>query len=72
MFKKQYRNPTLEIIDLREAEKLGYQTCRWSVVESTEAAPTKTLTGNTLRIFERQRDGRWLIKVQMGSVAEIR
>jgi uncharacterized protein (TIGR02246 family) len=67
MFKKQFRNPKLEIIDLREADKLAYQACRWSVLESTEGAPAKKLTGSTLRIFERQRDGRWLIKVQMSS-----
>jgi uncharacterized protein (TIGR02246 family) len=67
MFKKQFRSPKLEIIDLREADKLAYQTCRWSVLESTEGAPAKKLTGNTLRIFERQRDGRWLIKVQMSN-----
>jgi uncharacterized protein (TIGR02246 family) len=67
MFKKKFRNPTLEIIDLREADKLAYQTCRWSVLESTEGALAKKLTGNTLRIFERQRDGRWLIKVQMSN-----
>lgn len=66
MFKKRFRNPTLEIIDLREADKLAYQTCRWSVLESTEGGPVKKLSGNTLRIFERQRDGRWL-NVQMSN-----
>ena len=38
MFKKRFRNPTLEIIDLRESDKLAYQTCRWSVLESTEGS----------------------------------
>jgi uncharacterized protein (TIGR02246 family) len=67
MFKKGYLNPTLEIINLRQEGKMAYQTCRWSVVQSKENGVTQNITGHTLRIFERQQDGRWLIKVQMSN-----
>lgn len=70
MLKKQFRNPTLKIIDLHEADKLAYLTCRWSVMESTKDGPAKKHSDNTLRIFERHRDGRWLIKVHMSNSDE--
>lgn len=70
MFKKRFRNPTLEIISLRKEGNLAYQTCRWSLMAPTEAGLGKKLSGNTLRIFERQRDGQWLIKVQMSNSDE--
>jgi uncharacterized protein (TIGR02246 family) len=70
MLKKGLRNPTLEIITSREEGNIAYQTCRWSVLEPTEKGPPKKISGNTLRIFERQRDGRWLIKVQMSNSDE--
>ena len=71
MFKKRFRKPTLEIINLRKEGNLAYQTCRWSLLEPTESGLTKKLSGNTLRIFERQRDGRRLIKVQMSNSDEV-
>jgi uncharacterized protein (TIGR02246 family) len=71
MLKRGFENPTLEIISSREEGRLAYQTCRWSVLESKNNGPEKKVTGNTLRIFERQRDGRWLIKVQMSNTDEI-
>jgi uncharacterized protein (TIGR02246 family) len=70
MFKKRFRKPTLEIINLRKEGNIAYQTCRWSLLEPTESGLAKKLSGNTLRIFERQRDGRWLIKVQMSNSDE--
>jgi uncharacterized protein (TIGR02246 family) len=70
MFKKDFRNPTLEIVSSGQEGNLAYQTCRWSVLEPAENGPPKKLSGNTLRIFERQRDGRWLIKVQMSNSDE--
>lgn len=67
MFKKGFLNPTLEIINLRQEGKIAYQTCRWSVLQPKENGAIQKLTGHTLRIFERQQDGRWLIKVQMSN-----
>lgn len=67
MLKNGFLNPTLEIVDLHQEGRLAYQTCRWSVMKPKENDSVKRLTGNTLRIFERQRDGRWLIKVQMSN-----
>lgn len=67
MLKNGFLNPTLEIIDLHQEGRLAYQTCRWSILKARENGSVKRLSGNTLRIFERQRDGRWLIKVQMSN-----
>jgi uncharacterized protein (TIGR02246 family) len=67
MLKNGFLNPTLEIVDLQQEGRLAYQTCRWTVLKPKENGSAKLLSGNTLRIFERQRDGRWLIKVQMSN-----
>lgn len=67
MLKKEFQNPMLEIITSRQEGRLAYQTCRWSVIEPMGNGPARKLTGSTLRIFERQRDGRWLITVQMSN-----
>lgn len=71
MFKKEFQNPTLEIITSHQEGRLAYQTCRWSVIEPMRNGPDRKLTGSTLRIFERQRDGRWLITVQMSNSDDI-
>ena len=67
MLKKGFLNPTLEIINLRQEGKLAYQTCQWSVIQPKANGAAEKITGHTLRIFERQPDGRWLIKVQMSN-----
>ncbi|RZI55805.1 MAG: SgcJ/EcaC family oxidoreductase [Pseudomonas sp.] len=67
MLKNEFLKPTLEIVDLHQEGRLAYQTCRWTVLKPREGSSVKHLSGNTLRIFERQRDGRWLIKVQMSN-----
>ncbi|MFS0757571.1 DUF4440 domain-containing protein [Noviherbaspirillum sp. 1P10PC] len=67
MLKKGFLNPALEIINLRQEGKIAYQTCRWSVLQPKENGVIQKITGHTLRIFERQQDGRWLIKVQMSN-----
>lgn len=67
MFKKGFQNPTLEIISSRQEGRLAYQTCQWSVIEPLVNGAARKIRGSTLRIFERQRDGRWLITVQMSN-----
>ncbi len=67
MLKNGFLNPTLEIVDLHQEGRLAYQTCRWTVLKPRGNVSVTLLSGNTLRIFERQRDGRWLIKVQMSN-----
>lgn len=67
MFKNEFQDPKLEIIDLYKEGKIAYQTCRWTVSQPKQNGSIRQITGNTLRIFERQRNGRWLIKVQMSN-----
>lgn len=67
MFKNEFQDPKLEIIGLHKEGKIAYQTCRWTVSQPKENGSLREINGNTLRIFERQSNGRWLIKVQMSN-----
>ncbi|MFS0757579.1 SgcJ/EcaC family oxidoreductase [Noviherbaspirillum sp. 1P10PC] len=67
MLSNGFQNPALEMIDWYKEGKMAYQTCRRSILKIQDDGSAKSLTGNTLRIFERQRDGRWLIKVHMSN-----
>lgn len=67
MLRNGFQSPTLEMIDFYQEGKLAYQTCRFSILKIQDNGSVKSFTGNTLRIFERQRDGRWLIKVHMSN-----
>lgn len=67
MLRNGFQSPALEMIDFHQEGKLAYQTCRWSILKIQDDGSVMSLTGNTLRIFERQRDGRWLIKVHMSN-----
>jgi uncharacterized protein (TIGR02246 family) len=54
-----------EIVSTHEDGRYAYQVARWSVVLVKEDGERTPLTGNTVRIYERQDDGRWLTKVHM-------
>ena len=54
-----------EIVSTHEDGRYAYQVARWSVVLVKEDGERTPVTGNTVRIYERQDDGRWLTKVHM-------
>jgi uncharacterized protein (TIGR02246 family) len=56
---------TFEILSTRQEGNLAYQVARWTVVVVKDTGERTPLSGNTVRIFERQSDGSWLTKVHM-------
>lgn len=59
------KNHTFEIVSLRRSGPYVYQVARFTLnVINKTGEPTK-LSGNTVRIFERQPDGAWLTKVHI-------
>lgn len=61
------KNHTFEIVNLEQDGKYAYQLARWTVILVKDSGETK-LSGNTVRIFERQPDGNWLTKVHIFNV----
>jgi ketosteroid isomerase-like protein len=45
--------------------KYAYQAAKWTVVLVKSTGEKIPLSGNTIRIFERQSDGTWLTKIHM-------
>jgi uncharacterized protein (TIGR02246 family) len=56
---------TFEIISTRADGKYAYQVARWTVNFVKKGGTKIPLSGNTVRIFERQADGKWLTKVHI-------
>lgn len=61
------KNHTFDIVSLEQDGKFAYQVARWTVILVKDTGETK-LSGNTVRIFERQADGAWLTKVHIFNV----
>ena len=59
------KDHTFEIVSVRQDGRLTYQVARWTLdIVNTTGAPTR-VSGNTVRVFERQPDGAWLTKVHI-------
>jgi ketosteroid isomerase-like protein len=61
------KNHTFDIVSLEQDGKVAYQVARWTVIVVKDTGETK-LSGNTVRLFERQADGTWLTKVHIFNV----
>lgn len=59
------KDHTFEIVSVQQDGKYAYQVARWTVVVVKDNGETTQLSGNTVRIFERQVDGKWLTKVHI-------
>ncbi len=59
------KDHTFEIISIAQDGKLAYQINRWSVVFIKDNGEKTLLLGNLSRIFERQDDGSWRIKLHI-------
>ena len=57
---KQATDHTWEIVEAHQRGDLAYQIATWTVKIGGQI-----FAGNTVRIFGRQADGRWLTKVHM-------
>lgn len=60
------RDHTFEMVDAFSDGKYAYQVAKWTAVlvkrEANERVP---LSGNNLRVFERQSDGAWKVKAHI-------
>ena len=63
--KSGVRDHTFELISTRADGKYAYQIAGWTVNFVKEGGTKVPLSGNTVRIFERQADGKWLTKVHI-------
>ena len=59
------KDHTFEILSIYEDGKYAYQAAKWTVVLVKGTGEKTPLSGNTIRIFERQSDGTWLTKIHM-------
>lgn len=57
------KDHNFEILSIRQDGNLAYQVARWTVLVQKDGGEPVKLSGNTLRVFERQPDGAWLTKV---------
>lgn len=59
------KDHTFEITSLQQDGRYAYQVARFTLnILDKSGAPTK-VSGNTVRIFERQSDGAWLTRVHI-------
>lgn len=59
------KDHTFEIVSIQQDGKYAYQVARWTLKVVKNAGEPTNLSGNTVRIFERQADGTWLTKVHI-------
>jgi ketosteroid isomerase-like protein len=59
------KNHTFEIVSVHQDGKYAYQVARWTLDVINDKGETTKRTGNTVRVFERQPNGKWLTKVHI-------
>lgn len=59
------KDHTFEIVSIRQDGRYAYQVARWTLDIINTMGTTTKVSGNTVRIFERQPDGAWLTKVHI-------
>lgn len=59
------KDHTFEIVSLQQDGKYASQVARWTLMVVKDTGEATHLSGNTVRIFERQDDGQWLTKVHI-------
>jgi uncharacterized protein (TIGR02246 family) len=63
--KRGFRDHTFEIVSTHVDGQYAYQVARWTVNLAKDTGEKTQFSGNTVRLFERQPDGRWLTKVHI-------
>lgn len=59
------RNHTFEIVSIHRDGKYAYQVARWTLDLINDKGEATKAAGNTVRIFEIQPTGKWLVKVDI-------
>jgi uncharacterized protein (TIGR02246 family) len=64
------KDRTFEIVSVEQDDKLAYQVNHFTVAYVTDKGQRESLSGSSVRIFERQPDGGWLIKVHIDNLEQ--
>jgi uncharacterized protein (TIGR02246 family) len=59
------KNFAIEIVTIQRDGKYAYQTARWTLDVVKDNGEVTKVAGNSVRIFEEQPDGKWLLKVHI-------
>jgi ketosteroid isomerase-like protein len=59
------KNHSFEIVSINRDRKYAYQVASWTLDVINDKGETAKRSGNTVRIFERQTNGKWLTKVHI-------
>lgn len=59
------KDHTFEVVSVAQDGRYAYQVARWTVVLAKDTGERIALSGNTVRVYERQSDGTWLTKVHI-------
>jgi ketosteroid isomerase-like protein len=59
------KNFAIEIASIQRDGKYAYQTARWTLDVVKDNGEVTKVAGNSVRIFEEQPDGKWLLKVHI-------
>ena len=59
------KNHTFEIVSIGHNGKYAYQVSRWTLDVVNGKGETTKVGGNSVRIFEKQPNGKWAIKVHI-------
>lgn len=65
LIKRGFRDHTFEIVSTHVDGQYAYQVARWTINLVKDTGEKTPFSGNTVRLFERQPDGRWLTKVHL-------
>ena len=59
------KNHTFEVVTVERDGKYAYQVSRWALDVVDDKGEITKATGNTVRVFEKQPNGRWLVKIHI-------
>ena len=59
------KNHTFEIVSVHREGNYAYQVARWTLDVLNDKGEATKKAGNTVRIFEKQTNGKWLTKIHI-------
>ena len=59
------KDHTFEPISIRQDNKIAYQAATWTLMAPKEGGGSTQATGSVVHIFEKQPNGKWLIKAHI-------
>lgn len=59
------KDHTFAPITVKQDKKIAYQAATWTLMAPKESGDSTQATGSAVHVFEKQSDGKWLIKVHI-------